>query len=451
MPQNNKFSEEEVRLILRSAVRGDRDAAVRLLQSYTNDMYFVARLYLKDVTAAKKTVQAAFNAAYTRLHEAEGEVSFEKWLHGIVREYAVKAISPLHREAPAAVYSSDDEKASEGLELPDEATCRKYLLQGFAVLTEEERMAAALRYYDHLTVSRIAVLLNAEKEDAEVWLANAKAGFERSGIIIGRILALIEKIAGEEQMEEPVYSPRHASQDVGFPDDPEQQEETIENTSFRRFTDLSHEPLPEVPAGSAENKENGQEQTQDTIVLPRMPEMPKPAVKPVPVPAEEKKEPEPQNDHEDEEEDDDEDGNPMITNIIIGVSLAVLLASGIFFLYQLKPDLFSWLPFAKQPETAQVETETSAPLPSASAEATAAPSEPAAENTSLGTVTIEADTLNVRDSASMNGNPVSKVSKGEQYDVLETSFDGTQNWYRIGDGQWVTDANAGYLTYTPAQ
>ena len=69
------------------------------------------------------------------------------------------------------------------------------------------------------------------------------------------------------------------------------------------------------------------------------------------------------------------------------------------------------------------------------------------ETPTLGTVTVVAEALNVRSSASMDGAIVGTVSANEQYQVLETYNDGTQNWYRIGDGQWITDGGLGYVNY----
>lgn len=428
MPQNVKLGEEDIRLMLTAALKGDRDAAVKLLQSYTNEMYFAARLYLNDVGSARKAVQASFNTAYTRLHDAADEVSFERWLRGIVRETAVQMAGVLPEQETAEAYSADDEKAAEGLNLPDEKTCRKYLLQGFAVLDVPERLCAAMRYYDRLTISRIAKIMNVSREQVESWLTSGKKAFADAGIILGRILALIGKIDDVPEPAEEPYAPRHASAEVAFPQDPRPEEE-----SFRRFADLSGEELPAEPAAAKEEPAP----VQETIVLPRMPEtLEKPQVAEMPVP---------DGREASEEDDEEEDENPLVTNIIIGVSLAVLLASGIFFLYQLKPELFSWLPFAA--ETAGTEiTPTAVPSAPADAQETQQAETPA----SLGTVTVAAELLNVREAASMEAAQVSTVAAGEQYEVLEVTSDGTNNWYRIGEAQWVTDGASGYVTYTPA-
>ena len=442
MPQN-KYSQEDVRIILRAALKGDREAAVTLLQNYTNEMYFAARLYLEDKTDAKKTVQLAFNTAYTRLQEAETEQDFAKWLRSIVRECAVKRISPLQAETAEVPYSTEDERVSSDLSLPDEKTCRKYLLQGFGVFTPEERIVAAMRYYDHLTVDHIARILNTSRGHVEDWLSCGKEALHRSGILIGRIIALINAINDVPAEVEESYAPRHASSAVVFPEDPDN-----ENTSFRNFRDLSNEPLPEVEEEKKveEPVERNMEESKGTIVLPRMSEVSAPKVAPI----EAKEEPVENDDDDDEEEEE----NSVVTTVIIVISLLILLGAGIFFLYQFKPGLFSWVPFLNSSETEQVPEETAVPtvIPTeAPVTETPVPEQPVTpaqpETPTLGTVTVVAEALNVRSSASMDGAIVGTVSANEQYQVLETYNDGTQNWYRIGDGQWITDGGLGYVNY----
>lgn len=437
MPQN-KYSQEDVRIILRAALKGDREAAVSLLQNYTNEMYFAARLYLEDKTDAKKTVQLAFNTAYTRLHEAEEEQDFARWLRSIVRECAIKRISPLQAEIAEVPYTTDDETVSNDISLPDEKTCRKYLLQGFGVFTPEERIVMAMRYYDYLTIDRIAEILNTSRGHVEDWLSCGKEALHRSGILIGRIIALINAINDvPEIVQEASYEPRHASAAVAFPEDPDN-----ENTSFRNFRDLSHEPLPETEEKKEEPVQSKVEESKETIVLPRMSEVRAPKVEPIV----EKDEPV-DNDDDDEEEEE----NTVVTTVIIVISLLILLSAGIFFLYQFKPGLFSWVPFLNSSEVEQVPQGTTVPDETPVVETTPDTEHPAAsvqpETTSLGTVTVAVDSLNVRSSAAMDGEIVGTVALNEQYQVLETYNDGTQNWYRIGEGQWITDGGLGYVSY----
>lgn len=443
MPQN-KYSQEDVRIILRAAIKGDREAAVTLLQNYTNEMYFAARLYLEDKADAKKTVQNAFNTAYTRLQEAENEPDFSTWLRSIVRECAIKRISPLQAETSEEPYSSDDERASGELSLPDEKTCRKYLLQGFGVFTAEERIVAAMRYYDHLTIDRIAEILNTSRGHVEDWLSCGKEALHRSGILIGRIIALIDAINDVPYVKEESYAPRHASAGVVFPEDPDN-----ENTSFRNFRDLSNEPLPVTEEEKKEEPaKTNLEESRDTIVLPRMTEVKAPKVAPI------EEENVTVNDREEEDDDDEEEEeNSVVTTVIIVISLLILLGAGIFFLYQFKPELFSWVPFLNNSsEVEQTPEETTVPttVPTEApvVETTPVVEQPAVpETTSLGTVTVAVDALNVRSTATMDGEIVGTVSLNEQFTVLETYNDGTQNWYRIGDGQWVTDGGLGYVSY----
>lgn len=446
MPQDRKLTDEDVQLILRSALSGDRQAAVKLLQSFTDEMYYSARLYLKDHEIAKKAVQNAFNTAYVRLHSSASEPSFERWLHDIVRECAVKLVSPFTEEVETGVYTDADETASLNLELPDEPTCRKYLLQGLSVLTDAERLAVVMRFCDHLTNVRIAELMNISKGQVEALLTNAKAQFSAMGILLGRILALIDVIEGEAQEEE-----RPASEAVVFPDEPEED-------SFHKFENLSQEETPES-AHKAEEKEDP-EKTAETLVLPRMPQAATQPIQKIEVP-----------EAEDDDDDDDEGSPSRVSTIVIILAILVILFAGVFFLYQTKPEMFSWIPFLSTEEkveenngevvpggeiateqTPEQQEQQAVPAPEQPVEGQAeAPVPEQPGETQIGTLSVTAQLLNKRVSPSMDAEIAGTLTSGEQCTVYEQTNDGTSNWYRVGVNEWVTDGGGSYVAYTPLQ
>ncbi|AYP68733.1 N-acetylmuramoyl-L-alanine amidase precursor [Bacillus phage vB_BpsS-36] len=62
----------------------------------------------------------------------------------------------------------------------------------------------------------------------------------------------------------------------------------------------------------------------------------------------------------------------------------------------------------------------------------------------IGTAVISVPTLNVRSGAGVNNNVVGTVSKGDHVDVYEIK----NEWYRIGQGQWVSNVGNRYAVYT---
>ena len=55
----NILTDQELRALVASAMRGDREAITSLLKYYTPALYFVSRLYLGDKETAKKSEQQA--------------------------------------------------------------------------------------------------------------------------------------------------------------------------------------------------------------------------------------------------------------------------------------------------------------------------------------------------------------------------------------------------------
>ncbi|MDQ9835030.1 hypothetical protein RFY41_18740, partial [Acinetobacter soli] len=53
---------------------------------------------------------------------------------------------------------------------------------------------------------------------------------------------------------------------------------------------------------------------------------------------------------EDDDDDDDEGSPSRASTIVIILAILVILFAGVFFLYQTKPEMFSWIPFLSTEE-----------------------------------------------------------------------------------------------------
>ncbi|MCR5229234.1 MAG: SH3 domain-containing protein [Solobacterium sp.] len=87
------------------------------------------------------------------------------------------------------------------------------------------------------------------------------------------------------------------------------------------------------------------------------------------------------------------------------------------------------------------------PEGSAAAAAPAPAAEKPAAEEAIGTVTVNVDNLNIRDSASTSGRKLGKAVSGQTYSVYETSVSGGYTWYRIASSQWIA-ASGGWVTYS---
>ena len=166
--------------------------------------------------------------------------------------------------------------------------------------------------------------------------------------------------------------------------------------------------------------------------------------------------PAPQPAHYSREEKREEEASARTSHVlqIILIVLIAILVGILGFLYMERPDILNGglqkiglsLPGYEKTREPAASAEPSA---SAAAEATATPAEPTPTPTpaTAGKLTVKLDAINIRDTSSTSGNAVGSVKKGETYEVLSTTNDGTYNWYQIGENQWIADQNGEWVDY----
>lgn len=73
-------------------------------------------------------------------------------------------------------------------------------------------------------------------------------------------------------------------------------------------------------------------------------------------------------------------------------------------------------------------------------------------NDCFGTVTVEADQINIRDCENTDGNIIGTAKKGETYKVFgikgPSEYTNEYTWYNIGYSEYVADHNGEWLSYT---
>lgn len=73
-------------------------------------------------------------------------------------------------------------------------------------------------------------------------------------------------------------------------------------------------------------------------------------------------------------------------------------------------------------------------------------------NDCFGTVTVEADEINIRDCEYIDGNIIGSVKKGETYKVYgikgPSEYTSEYTWYNIGYSEYIADLNGEWVKYT---
>lgn len=150
-------------------------------------------------------------------------------------------------------------------------------------------------------------------------------------------------------------------------------------------------------------------------------------------------------DYYDDEDDYEYDDNPH-TGLIIFLILIIILLLTFSLIFFFKPiwldKAFSMIGITTHfsSETVNTPSEVS---PTITIEASASPSATATVatdgTTPIGSLTINIETVNIRNGAGLSNSEVGKANQNESYNYYETADADGYTWYRIGENQWIAD------------
>lgn len=157
--------EKERQIALITAIQnGESDAANEFFAEIYNDVYYFAYKTVKDENLAADITQETLIEVYSKIGELRDPVAFPAWC----RQITFFQCTRYFRKKKDVVLSEDEEGGSlfdtleeESAEfIPDEALDRKgfkkIILDLIDTLSEEQRSAVMMYYFDELSISQIA-------------------------------------------------------------------------------------------------------------------------------------------------------------------------------------------------------------------------------------------------------------------------------------------------------
>ena len=147
-----------------AAQRGDVGAINTLFNEYYNDVHYFAYKTVKDAHLADDITQETFIEVIRTIKNLEAPAAFVSWLNKIAyhqcsRYFRKKrdVLAPEDENGNSPLDSIEEENSEF---IPDEALekeeLRRTIMTMLDTLTEEQRSAVILRYYDELSVKEIA-------------------------------------------------------------------------------------------------------------------------------------------------------------------------------------------------------------------------------------------------------------------------------------------------------
>ena len=143
---------------------GDPGAPRELVERHYGELYRYARALLRDASTAEDAVQEAFERAFTALGKYPEEriktLSLRPWLYRITLNVVRNAWRKRRREVPVAETpeGTDERLGAVSTSLVSGADTEAWLdtIEALGGLSERQRVAVALRYFEDLPYAGIA-------------------------------------------------------------------------------------------------------------------------------------------------------------------------------------------------------------------------------------------------------------------------------------------------------
>ena len=179
---------EKLITLVSAAQQGDSQAMSELFNTFYNDVYYFALKTVKDENIACDITQETFVEIINTLQALQEPAAFVKWMkqityHQCTRHFKKKTdVLVEEDEEGNTVFDSLREERTEFI--PDEALdqedFRQTILAMVDTLTEEQRAAVMLFYYDELSIKEIAQVQGVSENTVKSRLNYARKGLKKS-------------------------------------------------------------------------------------------------------------------------------------------------------------------------------------------------------------------------------------------------------------------------------
>ena len=179
---------EELELVARAQAR-DSGAFRLLVEGHRDRAYGLALRIVRSPADAEEVAQDAFVRAWLALPRFRGEARFSTWLHRIVARLAFDRAAMLRRRRARET----DAEAEEGAPArgaiwgSDEARLRERRMESLiAELSEAQRAAVALYYYEGRSVEHVALALGMPTGTVKTHLSRARSALRQAWLRVER-------------------------------------------------------------------------------------------------------------------------------------------------------------------------------------------------------------------------------------------------------------------------
>lgn len=192
LPEDSKFctrcgqAQGVSRELVERAKNGDQEAVSQLYNTTYNQVYAAVKTMIKEEDAALDIVQDSYVKAFQSLSQLQEPEKFRAWVKRIARNRAIDSL----RKASPVLFSSMSEEEGGMVEFEDDRVenlpevvvdrqeTARLIGEILDSLSEEQRVAVSLFYYEQMSVREIAQLLGVSENTVKSRLSYGRKKIE---------------------------------------------------------------------------------------------------------------------------------------------------------------------------------------------------------------------------------------------------------------------------------
>lgn len=170
----SQANSNELALLLEACNNGVEKAQLKIYQLYYKAMFNTALRIVKDTALAEDIMQEAFLAAFKKLHQYKGQVSFGAWLKKIVINESIAQYRKIVKENWISI---DESRVPDRINEPtvEESTDKtKWIYGKIKSLNERYALALTLNLIEGYDYKEIATILDLTEGNSRTLLSRAK-------------------------------------------------------------------------------------------------------------------------------------------------------------------------------------------------------------------------------------------------------------------------------------
>ncbi len=170
----SQANSNELALLLEACKNGVEKAQLKIYQLYYKAMFNTALRIVKEQALAEDVMQEAFLAAFKKLYQYKGQVSFGAWLKRIVINESIVQYRKLVKENWLSI---DESKVQDRINEPpseDSTDKTRWIYAKIKSLNERYALALTLNLIEGYDYKEIATILEITEGNSRTLLSRAK-------------------------------------------------------------------------------------------------------------------------------------------------------------------------------------------------------------------------------------------------------------------------------------